>query len=55
MVKSLLVEIVERLSRKAAIILGFIIIAPQKENASPKKKRTKTTEIQLENPPQDEV
>ena len=26
-----------------------------KEAPSPKKKRTKTTEIQLENPPQDEV
>jgi len=29
--------------------------ADQKENASPKKKRTKTVDIQLENAPQDEV
>jgi hypothetical protein len=27
----------------------------QKENASPKKRRTKTTDIALENPPTDEV
>ena len=30
-------------------------VADQKENASPKKKRTKTVDIQLDNAPQDEV
>jgi COMPASS component SWD1 len=30
-------------------------VPDQKETPGPKKKRTKTTEIQLENPPQDEV
>ena len=30
-------------------------VVDEKENASPKKKRTKTIDITLENPPQDEV